>query len=337
MAKDNTARSFRYERRSKESVKERANMRGGNFDSFVKGSIKRYKMRDGKNLIRILPPTWPKPAHYGYDMWVKYDIGVDNQSYLSLSKMKNEADPLDEARREAAREGDEKLAKALQPRQRIAMWVIDRLDEDEGPQFFDAPFTLDKAFANLSIDQDTGEVIYVDDPAEGCDIRFYKEGKGKNTKYDASKMRLLKPSLLHEDDAVAAEWMVYAKANPVPDCLNYYDYEHIAASFNGQAGTRDDEDETVTTRTARQPAAKEPSRAKQVTHRVSDENAETGDGDRGEVPPKSKPSRARAQVDEDDNEEPEPEVKPRGESIRDRLARRRPPPPDEDDEVEEED
>jgi hypothetical protein len=80
-------RSFVYRKRSGEDVKQRANMRGGNFDSFIKPQYKLYKVKDGKNLIRILPPTWEGAKHYGFDLFVNYNIGADNQSYLSLSKM----------------------------------------------------------------------------------------------------------------------------------------------------------------------------------------------------------------------------------------------------------
>jgi hypothetical protein len=265
-------------------------------------------------------------------MWVNYDIGVDNQSYLSLSKMKKEADPLEEARREAAQEGDEKLAKALSPRQRIGMWNIDRLDEDEGPQFFDAPFTLDKAFANLSIDQDNGEVIYIDDPAEGCDVRFYKEGTGLATKYDASKMRLLKPSPLHEDEAVEAEWLDYVKKHPVPDCLNYYDYNHIASAFNGQAGTRNDDNEDDT-RTSRRSANTQVSKSR--TRKEHSDGADEGRPSvRERASSEEKHSRTRVSANEEDSE---PEAKPRGESIRERLARRRAPVHDDSDDTEDED
>src|SRR5580765_49288 len=100
-------------RRTAENVKARANMKGGGFDSIFKPKYKVLKVRDGKNLIRILPATWEDATHYGYDLWVNYAIGADNQSYLSLKMMKQEKDPLDEARAEALHDGDKKLAAAL--------------------------------------------------------------------------------------------------------------------------------------------------------------------------------------------------------------------------------
>lgn len=336
-------RSFRYERRSPESVKERANMRGGSFDSIVKPQFKQFKVRDGKNLIRILPPTWkvPKPKHYAYDLFVNYDIGVDNQSYLSLSKMKGERDPLDEARRVAQREGDEKLAKALLPRSRLGMWVIDRNAEEEGPQIWVCPFTVDKSFLTLAIDEDTNAVIYPDTPFEegdepaGNDIRFYKEGQGLLTRYDPLKMKILAASPLHEDETVAIEWLEFVEANPVPDCLQFYDYDHIASTFNGTAGSRDAEEDPFNERPkprgVRQPVAEEAPAATAQSRTSGRMRSEVHEGNGRTT---TKPAKAAAVVEDTDEEV---EQKPRGQSIRDRLAARRAPAPREADVAAEDD
>ncbi len=322
-------RSFRYERRTPESVKERANMRGGSFDSIIKPQFKQFKVRDGKNLIRILPPTWgppayPKPKHYAFDLFVNYDIGVDNQSYLSLSKMKGERDPLDEARRVAQREGDEKLAKALLPRPRLGMWIIDRNAEDDGPQLWVCPFTVDKSFLTLAIDEDTNEVLYPDTPFEegkepaGNDIRFYKEGQGLLTKYDPLKMKILQSSPLHEDMTVAIEWLEFAVANPIPECLQFYPYEHIAATFNGTAGSRDAEEdpfnERAKPRAGSRPVDRDGTGTEPTPRKAVASDATSNGGKRQET---------RAAVE--DQDEDSDEVKPRGPSIRDRLAARRGP------------
>ncbi len=313
-------RSFRYERRSPEMVKERANMRGGSFDSIIKPQFKQFKVRDGKNLIRILPPTWEKPKHYAYDIFVNYDIGVDNQSYLSLSKMKGERDPLDEARKVAQRDGDEKLAKALRANSRLAMWVIDRQAEEEGPQFWVCPFTVDKSFLTLAIDEDTNEVLYVDDPDSGNDIRFYKEGTGLMTRYDPLKMKILAASPLHEDATVAIEWLEFVGANPVPECLQFYDYDHIASTFNGTAGSRDEAmEDPFNERPKPRAGGRQTNRDStepEQTPRKAVAGATGGNG--GEKRP------SKAAVAEQD-EEVEAEVKPRGPSIRERLAARRAP------------
>jgi hypothetical protein len=350
VAKSESKRSFHYEHRSKEDVKARANMRGGGYDSFVKPEFKRYKVRDGKNLVRILPATWEKPKHYGYDIWVNYGIGADNQSYLSLSKMNDEADPLAEARKQAQREGDDETAKALSPRQRVLVWVIDRNEEDEGPQLWDIPFSVDKDFINLCLDEDTKEVIYPDDPDNGHDLRFYKEGSGLGTKYPASRMKLLDESPLHEDQGTQDEWLEFVKENPVPDCLQFYSADQIASAFDGQVRTKDDNDEKPRkklrdeddegTKPKRRPVADEDDDSEEKPKRRA-----TKDDDEDE--PDEKPRRARTQLKDEDepdeadekprkkakparDEDEEQDEKPR-QSIRERLAARRSKSTDEDD------
>lgn len=242
----NKARKFTYQKRDNEAVRERANMRSGDFDSIINPKVKVYKVRDGKNLVRILPPTWDDARHYGYDLWINYGIGVDNQSYLSLSKMKNEADPIAEAKRAADKDGDKDLGKALAPRRRIAMWVIDRQAEEEGPQLWTAPFSLDKDLANLCFDEDTRDAVMIDHPADGCDIRFYKEGAGLKTNYDPTKIKIMKPSPLHEDEKIENEWLDYIAENPVPECLQFYSYDHIAAIFDGNVRAKEKPEDDAT-------------------------------------------------------------------------------------------
>ena len=332
MAKASKSR-FTYERPSREDVKARANMRGGGFDSFIKQEFKKYKVRDGKNMVRILPPSWPKPKHYGYDIFVNYGIGADNQSYLSLSKM-NECsaaeDPLAEARREAQKEGDEKTAKALAPRQRVLVWVIDRNEEDEGPQLWDIPFSVDKDFVNLCLDEDTKEVSYPEDPEEGHDLRFFKEGTGMLTKYPASRMKLMDASPLHEDQDIQTEWLDYIQENPVPDCLQFYTIDQIAAAFDGTVRTdKDDDDEGKPQRRKprdveddEKPATRKPKDddGDPPPRRAAKPRAEVADDD-GDPEPTPKPRRPRPDPDAD-QDDAEAEPAPR-QSIRERLAARR--------------
>lgn len=309
-----TKRSFQYQRRSAEDVQKRANATGGNFDRFIKPDYKVYKIKDGKNVLRIMPPTWADARHYGYDLWVNYGIGVDNSSYLSLSKMLNEKDPLAEARRLADKDGDEEMAKALAPKQRIGMWVIDREAESEGPQIFICPWTVDKDIALISVDDDTGEVVMIDDPEEGCDLRFYREGKGRNTKYPAAKMRLLKPSYLSEDEKQQEEWLEYIQDNPIPDCLQYYTYAQIAEAFGGNVRTEKDDDERP-----RRGRGRDDDEEERPRRRPTSRTAPT---DEDETPPWKGRGNNR---DEDPDEEESPP--PRRTSTR--QSRREDPPEDE--------
>lgn len=285
---------------SKETMREKASGRGG-YDSYIKPKFKRYKIKDGKNIVRVLPPTWEGANYHALDVWLNYGIGPDNGSYLSLSKHKKGKDPIAEARNMANREGDDDVAKQLAPRERRLMWVIDRMDEDEGPQLFDAPITLDKAFANLSVgdeDEESEGIIDFTDLETGRDIRFYREGKGKNVKYEGSMVKLFKPSALSEDLEQVEEWWSFVKENPVPDCLNFYDYNHIAQVFNGTVSSRDDDDDDKP-RKASKPRATDPDEDEEVKprkHRPVDEDED-----------KPKPRRRTR----DDEDEDEPKSKPK--------------------------
>ncbi len=283
-------RGFRYEKRSKDTLKERANMKGGNFDTIFKPKFKQWKPKDGKNRIRILPPTWKGAKHYGLDIFINYNIGADNQSYLSLDKHDRGPDPLAEARREAQKEGDKEYAKKLQPNQRILYWIIDRNDEEEGPLLWAAPFTFDKALSNLCIDEDTKDVIFIDDPENGRDVRFYKEGTGLTTKYDASKMKVLDEGPVHDDEGQQDEWLDFITDNPLPDVLNFYDYDHIKATFGGEIGSRDDDK-------ASDDDDEKPARGR------SRSRSEDDDAD-------EKPARGRRRQAEPEDEDDEPEEKP---------------------------
>jgi hypothetical protein len=232
-------RRFQYKPRDPNVVKTRATQRGSDFDSIFKEGLKIFKPKEGKNTIRILPPGWEGADHYGYDAYINYGIGINDQAYLSLSEMRKEADPLHEARRKAERAGDKELADSLRPTKRVMMFLIDRTAEDEGPQLWPAPWTVDKAFCSLSIDDESGAALPVDDPDEGHDIRFYKEGTGRTTKYPAERMRILKPSKLSENERLAEEWLEQIAENSIPECLNFYDYDHIAAAFDGHVRESD--------------------------------------------------------------------------------------------------
>lgn len=318
MAKKTQERSFKYQKRTKEDIKTRANMKGGNYDSYIKPQFKQWKPKEGKNLIRILPPTWDGATHYGMDIFVNFNIGADKQAYLSLSKHGRGADPIAEAKLEAQKEGEKKLSDALRPSQRILYWIIDRTDEEAGPLLWAAPFGFDKSLSNLCIDEDTKEVIFIDDPANGRDVRFYREGNGLNTTYEASKMKVLGESPVHEDEGQEAEWLDFITENPLPDVLNFYPYEHIKAVFDGQlAASDEDEDE----------AEEKPARGRQhVASRKHDpEDEDDAPKPRGrkvaepeedeDDEPEEKPSRTRqrakpAPVDDDEDEDEKPQRRP---------------------------
>lgn len=285
-------RSFRYQKRTAADVQERS--QGTGFDTFIKSKFKRYKIKEGKNMIRILPATWENAKHYGLDVWLNYGIGPDNNTFLSLIKHGKGADPIAEARMEAKNDDDEELEKNLRPRQRILLWIIDRLDEDEGPQVMDCPLGLDKSFADVSFDEDTGEIVPLDHPTRGSDVRFYRTGKGLNTKYEGSKIRLMKPGRISEDEEQQEQWLNYITENALPDVLNFYSYDHISQVFNGATKKKrraddDEEDDDVKPKSKRA--------------------AVDDDDDEDDAPPAKKRKVIAKDDDDDDDDAPPPRTK----------------------------
>lgn len=231
--------SYEYQARSPESVRERSTKGANDFDKITTDGIKSFKPADGDNCIRILPPTWKNPEHFGYDVFVHYGVGPDRQSYLCLNKMKGEPDPIFEEYESAkrdAREGnkdDEAYVKELAAKKRVGIWLIDRNNEKEGVQFWSMPWTIDRDIVKVSIDKKTGEVLPIDHPDEGYDVEFDKSGKGARTEYGGVAISR-RSSPLGND-----KWLDYAQDHPIPDILQYFDYDHIKKALGGGGAHRD--------------------------------------------------------------------------------------------------
>ena len=136
---------------------------------------------------------------------------------------------------------DEEYAKSLVAKRRCAMYVIDRKEEDSGPQLWLAPWTFDRDLSAQALDDETGAVLALDHPDEGYDISFSIEGKGLNKKYTGVSIAR-RDSDLGRDGAA---WLEQIEENPVPECLVFASYEDIAKAFTGGANKpkRDDDDD----------------------------------------------------------------------------------------------
>lgn len=218
-------------------MKRRAEARGGDFDSIWKQQVQSFTPVEGDNIIRILPPTWPDAKSYGYDVYVHYGIGPDEAAYLCLDKMLGKACPICEARARATRDRDEDYAKELKPNQRVAMYIIDRDREKEGPLLWTPSWTMDRDIIQACTDRRTGEMYYIDDPENGYDLSFIRQGKGLKSRYSGYQIDRTASDLGRKRD----EWMKFIIDNPIPDLLNFYDYDHIAKVFSGagSGGGRD--------------------------------------------------------------------------------------------------
>ena len=230
-----SGRASRYEYHARDAgdARKRSSQGANDFDKILVDSIKMWKPNDGDNRIRILPPTWKGAKHFGLDIYVHYGVGPDRQSYLCLAKMKGEADPIAEEREIARRDEDEKYAKELEAKRRVLVYLIDRDHEKEGVQAWAMPWTVDRDIVKVSVDKSNGEVLPIDHPDEGYDVEFEKKGAKDRTEYLGVAIAR-RSSPLGKDD-----WLDFAIDHPLPDQLNYFDYDHIAKVFNGGGAAKE--------------------------------------------------------------------------------------------------
>lgn len=240
--------TFQYRPRTSEEMMKRVEQRGGGSrEGFVAQEISTWTPTDGMNKIRILPPTWDNAEHFGIEIFAHYNVGGDNSAYICLARTQGEACPICEARQELDRAGDTESAKALLPRKRVAMWVIDRSEESKGPLLWPAAWTLDQEIAQQAVDEEGGSVLSLDDPVNGYDVSFSRDPQGKDIppKFTGVKVAR-KPSPISDDDDETQKILDYIQEHPVPACLVFHDYETIANAFEGKAMKRKEEEEAPT-------------------------------------------------------------------------------------------
>lgn len=229
-----TVGRFAYKPPSAEELKERAQRRGSR-DSFFAPHVNFFTPKVGPNILRILPPPPAKRDEwrsYGIELFIHYGIGTDEAGYLCLDKMKGETCPICEERTRAKAAGEDEYASQLRPNTRISVYMVDRDQEGKGPMVWNMPQSLDADICGRAVNKKTGEVYAVDDPEEGFDISFNREGQGLITKYKSIEIDRER-SPLSDDPGTVTKWLDYVVANPLDEALLFYDYEHIKAAFAG--------------------------------------------------------------------------------------------------------
>ena len=244
---------YRGANRSVETVVRKSKQSGGTYDSYLVQEAQMYKPKEGECTVRILPPTWEDTEKWGdnwdISIWVHYGIGADDAAYLCLDKMLGKPCPACEARAETT---DEDERDALRPSLRPMCYVVDRDAEKTGPQPWPMPITLFREINARSIDKKTNAPILIDDPEEGFDILINRTGTKVKTKNTAVEI-IRESTPLHDDQKLEKRWLDFIQANPLPDLLNYYPYEHISKVLLGRVdkSTPKDEDEPAPRSTRR--------------------------------------------------------------------------------------
>jgi hypothetical protein len=218
--------AFNYQARNEDAWKKRADQSGSQFDSFTKDEFKNYALRKGENCVRILPPTWDSPAHYGYDVWIHYSVGPNQGTVLCLQKMRNQKCPICEAHVKAESIGRED-AKDLKPGRRVLVWILDRKEETT-PVLWAMAWTVDRDISKICKDRQSGELYQIDHPNAGFDLSFDKEGEKLQTKYTGFQ-------LARRPSSVADAHLQYVADNPLPTVLLWRNYDEVKALFEGEA------------------------------------------------------------------------------------------------------
>ena len=232
---------FVYKPRTVDQVKDRVARKSSRFDSIFKPGFDSFRLKQGDNLFRYLPPTWDDADHYGYTIFVHYGVGPDNSSYLCPRKMLNKPCPVCEAAKDAKDAGETEEAKELQPAERIVSWVLDRdADDPEKPLLFEQSWTQDRDITALCVNERTGEILMVDHPDKGYDVTVKRQGTGpRKTKYFGQSIAR-DDSPIHDSERMQDEILDYVKENPVPDTLNFFDYDYLKGMLSGTVAEKDE-------------------------------------------------------------------------------------------------
>lgn len=207
-----------------------------NGDFLFKQKLPFYTVRDGDNIIRLLPAMWQDATFPWLEVFIHYQIGANNSQFFCLLKMQNKPCAICEEAKKATERGEKpEVVRTLYPQHRAIAWIIDRLEPSKGPVVWTMPYkNIAQQIITISFSRKTGEPVFVDDPETGWDILFQKEGKGMLTKYSGVR-KDDEPTPLHADPETVAKWLGEAESKSLKDQLQYKEYEHIKAVLFGIA------------------------------------------------------------------------------------------------------
>jgi len=218
---------FAYQARRPEQWQKAAE--GNNFASPFLDQFETFKATES-NWIRILPPTWKNPEHYGLPIYVHFGVGPDAGTILCEQRSGNTKCPICEAQARAEIKGEEDLAKEYKPTRRILIWLIDRNDKEKEseklPKLWAMPQTLDQQISSICKDRRTGELYQIDHPDSGYDVTFDVTGKRPMIKYVA-------PQIDRNPSSVEDVYLDYVSKYPLPEVIRHRSTEEVRAMFEG--------------------------------------------------------------------------------------------------------
>lgn len=288
--RDDRGGRFRYRETSEDSVRDRAESKGGNYDSIIKPNFTIFRAREGKNRIRVLPSTFDDP-YYAYQAFAHRYVGVDKGSYLCLDKMMGKPCAVCDAALLTRKDGEEQEYKKMRWKELAISWILDRNKDEEKPQLWIIGARTDGDVCKVRTDDDTGKVLPVDNPDGGYDLLFTRDRMDENTRYSGWRFAR-DPSPISSSQKVQDGILDYIEKNPIPSTLLYYPNEYLDKVINGRVERdKDNEDSRATESRGRS------SRSSEERSREDDDRTSRSRSRRDEDDP---PPRDRMARDEDD-------------------------------------
>lgn len=309
---------FDYRPTDPKKLKERAERRGGGFETFLTGGFQMFRAKSGENAIRICPPTWKGHDHFGLEIWVHGFIGFEKASYLCPKKMLGKKCPICEAAAELLSAGEKEDSDEVKAKQKILYWIIDREGDTSDPQPWAMSGQFDQEVSGRC-NKRNGKVLEVDNPWEGHDITFRRTGQKKMTRYvnvDVDPDRTPLADRQKETQRI----LDFLNDNPLDKILKYRDYETLKTAIDGKGGKdADDEDEDEDDKKASRRRDQDED-GEQDTRRSRRSSRDEDDEDTSRDRPKRNRSR---DADEDEEEAPRRSSRTREEDEDDDAPRKR--------------
>lgn len=167
-----------------------------------------WRPKNGRNVIRILPEVGEMEVFW--QEVGKHFIPNSKKVFTCPAFTSGELEcPICDFVSELYASGDDEskaLAGKLRVRKQFWMNIIDRDNEEAGPQIYGPGIMVFSAIASIIGDPDFGDIYDVE---EGIDIVIEKSGSGLETSYEVRPRRHATP--LAEDPKLVEKWLSEAK------------------------------------------------------------------------------------------------------------------------------
>lgn len=209
------------------------------------GDFKFWSPKDGRNVIRILPPKTGSEDFYA-EARVHYNVGPDKKMVTCGKTARSTCAVCDfvDALYKTKDKEDEKLAKRMRATSRYYFNVVDRSVEEGTEDYgeilvFGSGATIFTDILGIIVEPDYGDITNAE---KGRDVIINKSGKGLDTKYNTQARPVETAVGIEDFDEKAIDLTVFTK--PKSD-------EDMEAILEGKepSGNSDEKEDTPSTST----------------------------------------------------------------------------------------